>query len=169
MTLPLPEQPPPDTGQRPDSPLSDDILAAATRDALHQLRYDNPDLPSYKDGPRIGDTPPVAQPGRPPMSARAADASGMMLAASVLTLSVGGSASLVLWVSGYADPVVVGIIGGAPAALALALSRLAKSARGVLPDEHHHHNYGPVKQDHSTVTNTNWLWGRFTTRHEKGD
>lgn len=111
---------------------------------------------SYRDDtplPVTGTAPPVAQPGRPPMSQGATDASVLMLAGGATTTMIGGTTAVVMYVSQYANPVVCGIVFGAPAVLALALGRLAKRAKGVLPDEHHHHYEGPVYQDHHSTTN----------------
>jgi hypothetical protein len=117
---------------------------------------------SYRDDhhlPAIGTTPPVPQPGRPPMSQGATDASVLMLSGSVATVLVGGAVSLVMWTSGHADPTVCGIVFGAPAATILALSRLVKRAKGVLPDEHHHHYTGPVDQ-RTVHTSTRGVWAK---------
>lgn len=121
---------------------------------------------SYRDptpAPPIGNTPPVAQPGRPPMSQKATDASALMLAAGVASLPIGGSVSLILYTLGHVDPVVLGIAAGAPAALALALSRLLKAAGQAAPPEIHNHYNAPVQQHSQTVTNENKLWGKSTT------
>lgn len=121
---------------------------------------------SYRDDsplPTVGTAPPVPQPGRPPMSQGATDASVLMLTGSVLTVAVGGASSLVMLASGYADPVVCAIVFGAPAAAALAIGRLLGRAKGVLPDEHHHHYNGPVHQDQRNVDHHNRWFGRSTT------
>jgi hypothetical protein len=117
---------------------------------------------SYRDDapvPLIGGAPPVAQPGRPPMSQKATDASALMLSGSVLTAVAGGSVTAILWVSGHADPTVVGIVFGAPAVLALAVSRLVKRVKEAVPDEIHNHYNGPVYQDRSeTHTENKGVW-----------
>ncbi|MFC9916338.1 hypothetical protein [Streptomyces sp. NPDC127197] len=107
--------------------------------------------------PSVGTTPPVPQYGRPPMSQRATDASGLILATGVASLPVGIAATGILWASGQADPVVIGCICAAPTTLVLALSRLLRRGREVVeaaPPVHHHHYDGTVVQDHSTVTTT---------------
>ncbi len=162
MSTPLPGEPAA-AGRRP----APDAEAQARQiiDAVNEAMVHAPTR--YRDDsplPLIGDTPPVVQPGRPPMSSRAADASGMMLAGGFLALCLGGATSAVMYASGYADPVVIGIIGATPAALALAVGRLMRSARGVLPDEHHHHYNGPVTQDHSNITINNRWWGKSTNK-----
>lgn len=112
--------------------------------------------------PAIGTAPPVTQPGRPPMSQGATDASALMLSGSVLTVAVGGAGSLVMLASGYADPVVCALVFGAPAALILALGRLVRRAKSALPAEIHHHYSGPVHQHSQTVTNHNRWMGKTT-------
>lgn len=116
--------------------------------------------------PAYGTTPPVAQPGRPPMSQRAVDASTVLLSAGAASLPVGAVAVSVLLASGHADPTVIGMICAAPAAIAvpvLALARLLRGAKDVLPDVHHHHYTAPVHQDYTT-THTRGLIAR--TRNE---
>lgn len=115
---------------------------------------------SYRDTsplPVVGTAQPVAQPGRPPMSQRATDASGVMLAAGVASVPIGGSVSLVLYTLGHVDPVVVGIAAAAPVALVAALAKVVKSVRAAAeaaPPTHHHHYSGTVVQDHSSLTTT---------------
>ncbi|MFB7225248.1 hypothetical protein [Streptomyces sp. NPDC056227] len=115
---------------------------------------------SYRDDtplPVVGDAPPVAQPGRPPMSQKATDASALMLSAGAASLLVGGSASLVMVASGYADPVVCGVILGAPTVLVLALSRLVGRAKAVVeaaPPTIHQHYTGTVVQDSRSISTT---------------
>ena len=140
-------------------------LVAAVDEIGQPTRYDDPDLPSWTDGSRIGDTPAVEQGGRPAMSQRATDASALMLSAGVASVLVGGSVSLVLVASGKADPTVCGIIFGSPAALALAVSRVLKRAKGVLPTEIHNHYEGPVYQDQRNVDSKNYgLWAKTDNR-----
>ncbi|MFJ7990257.1 hypothetical protein [Streptomyces sp. NPDC096351] len=129
---------------------------------------------SYRDRsplPTTGPTPPVPQPGRPPMSQRATDASALMLSASVLTLAAGGAAGTVLWASGFADPAVVALIAAAPVGVAIpiyAFTRLmgrAKEAAEAAPAEQHHHYNGPVIQDQRSInTQTRGVWA--STRNQ---
>ncbi|MFF8954085.1 hypothetical protein ACF09I_35610 [Streptomyces sp. NPDC014940] len=106
----------------------------------------------------IGTTPPVPQPGRPPMSQRATDASALMLSAGVASVPIGGMTALVVYALGQVDPTTLAIAAAAPAGLAvpiLALCRFAGRARQVVeaaPPVHHHHYAGPV--DQRTVTST---------------
>jgi hypothetical protein len=123
---------------------------------------------SYRDPtplPAVGPTPPIPQPGRPPMSQRATDASALMLSGSVLTATLGGSATDILWASGHADPAVVATVFGAPAFLALAISRVLKRAKDVVPPEIHHHYEGPVYQDQRNVhSHTRGVWAKNTNQ-----
>ncbi|GAA2929715.1 hypothetical protein [Streptomyces enissocaesilis] len=115
---------------------------------------------SYRDPhpvPAIGTALPVPQPGRPPMSQKATDASALMLSAGAASLLLGGGTSLVMLASGHADPVVIAWICAAPAAIAvpiLAFGRLLKAAGQASPPEHHHHYNGPVTQDQRSLTTT---------------
>ncbi|AVH61575.1 hypothetical protein C4B68_34080 [Streptomyces dengpaensis] len=132
-------------------------LLAAIEDAMRTPTSFRDDTPV----PHHGTAPPVPQPGRPPMSQGAVDASTMMLSGGVATVLVGGAASLVMLASGHADPTVCAIIFGAPAGLVLALSRLVKRAKESQPDEHHHHYNGTVYQDQRhTHTSTRGVWAK---------
>jgi hypothetical protein len=145
----------------PIVPLSEEVAASEAQ----RLIADAYRPTSYRDTtpvPTVGTAPPVAQPGRPPMSAKAVDDTSRMVGAGFLTLCAGGAVSAVLHYSGQADPVVVGMIAATPAGLAvpiLALSRLAKRARPE-PDVHHHYE-GPVYQDQRNVnSSTRGVWAK---------
>ncbi|MFB6843158.1 hypothetical protein [Streptomyces sp. NPDC056361] len=120
--------------------------------------------------PAYGPTPPVAQPGRPPMSQKATDASALMLAAGASSLLIGGSASLVLFTAGHADPVTVALITGAPIAFVAVLGRVLKRAKDVVeaaPAEIHNHYTGPVDHRITTTTTTTTTKGMFArTRND---
>jgi hypothetical protein len=142
------------------NPLTDAVIQAAVDNAIEQARR-------HDASPRavIGATPPVPQPGRPPMSQGATDASVLMLAGGAATSMVGLTTAVVMYVSQYADPVVCGIVFGAPTAVVLALGRLAKRAKGVLPEEHHHHYDGPVYQDRREQrTENRGVWVKTTNQ-----
>ncbi|MFE2326119.1 hypothetical protein ACFXD5_19690 [Streptomyces sp. NPDC059385] len=122
---------------------------------------------AYRDPspiPTVGAAPPVPQPGRPPMSQKATDASMLMLAAGAASLPIGGMTSLVLYTLGSVDPAVLAIGAAAPVALVLAVGSLIRAAsRGVqgINPEHHHHYAGPVSQQHHTVsTQTRGLFAK---------
>ncbi|WP_371528086.1 hypothetical protein OG302_20385 [Streptomyces sp. NBC_01283] len=126
------------------------IIADAYRPTAYR---DHSPLPAH------GDAPAVAQPGRPPMSQGATDASVLMLAGGATTAMVGGTAAVLMYVSQFADPVVCGLVFGAPTVLVLALARLAKRAKPA-PDIHHHYE-GPVYQDRRNVhSRTSGVWAK---------
>ena len=67
--LPEPKPTAPAAGQATRDTVIDqaaDQMLAALNDAIarekHQTSYNDPDLPGHRDGPQIGDTPPVPQP-----------------------------------------------------------------------------------------------------------
>lgn len=127
-------------------------LLAALDEIPTRFRDETP-LPAY------GSTPPVPQPGIPPMSQKATDAGRLMMYGGLATVPPGLMLTAVLVASEHADPTVVGIIFGAPIALVLAIARLATRAKGVLPEEHHHHYNAPVDQ-RTQQTKTSGLWAR---------
>jgi hypothetical protein len=131
------------------------------------VRVEDPSIPSHKDGPRIGDTPPVAQPGIPPQSKSAVDYAVRVLSTAVATALCSGSVALVLAVSPVADPVVCGIVFGAPIGLAIpiaALSSLARRTKEVAqaaPPEIHQTYTGTVYQQ-QTTTSSRSIWNKNT-------
>lgn len=142
-------------------------LANAVEEALAQEMQT-----SYRDDrpiPVIGTAPPVAQPGRTPMSQGATDASVLMLCGGGAAFLVSGGVSLVMWASESADPVVCGIVFGAPTMLALAIGRLVgkvKAANSAAPAPVHHHYNGTVVQDsRSTHTQTRGVWAKTNNQH----
>ncbi|GGV45849.1 hypothetical protein [Streptomyces spectabilis] len=159
---PLPGRPPldhPAVAQRNLSPATQEIL-----DDIESIDWKVPT--SHRDTspvPTVGDAQPVAQPGRPPMSQKATDGSALMLAGSVLIVATGGAASLVLWASGQANPVVIGIVCAAPPAAFHSLKGLAKIFSRTGPRELHQTYNAPVHQINSTVTTHNRWWGRSST------
>lgn len=148
---------------RPDAAMTEDDAAVEARriiaDAYRPTAYrDDTPAPAY------GTAPPVIQPGRPPMSQGATDASVLMLAGGTATAMVGGTAAVLMYLSQFADPLVCGLVFGAPTALVLALARLAAKAKPA-PDVHHHYE-GPVYQDRRNVhTRTTGVWAK-TNNHQ---
>ncbi|MFF0226069.1 hypothetical protein [Streptomyces sp. NPDC004629] len=148
---------------RPDTRMTDDEAAAEAARIIADAYRPAPQTPTaHRDDspvPAYGSAPPVAQPGRPPMSQGATDASVLMLAGGATTAMIGGTASVLMYVSQFADPIVCAIVFGAPTALVLALARLAKRAKPA-PDVHHHYE-GPVYQDQRNVrSKTTGVWAR---------
>jgi hypothetical protein len=168
MPTPLPETPRPEVEQRPMPAMTEEEAAVAGDALIRRALRDEPVPTAYRDDtplPAVGSTPPVAQPGRPPQSAKAVDDSVRMLAASVLVIATGVSGSGLMIASDYADPVVVGLICAAPPVALLSLKRvvnaLGKAAKDAAPTEIH--NHGPVVHDHREVTNNNRWWGKSTS------
>lgn len=146
----LPEQP---VAGQPDPTIrrnADQIMAAVDEALLaRQATSHRDDTPL----PAVGTTPPVPQPGTPPMSQWATDASGVLKAVSVASLPIGVG----VWIVGQVDPLTLGIIFGSPAVAALALARLVakvKDANQNTPQPVTNHYHGTVHQDTRTVTST---------------
>jgi hypothetical protein len=164
----MPAQPEP-TDRAEVQKLANAVEEALAGEMRTSYRSDNPDVPSWQEGSRIGTTPPVQQPGRAAMSQRAVDLNTTILSISVLTASLGGAASAILWATSYADPTVIKWICvcavAVPAALAipvLALKGLMKSAKEVVqaaPPQHHHHYNAPVDQ-REIHSRTSGVWVR---------
>ncbi|MCX5522605.1 hypothetical protein OG342_06970 [Streptomyces bobili] len=154
----LPEPPAaPAAGQNHN--LSDSVLQAAVDHVIEEAkRHDS--TPQVV----IGTAPPVPQPGRPPMSQRAVDASTIMLSASAATIPPGAITIGVMLASGYADPIVIGMICAAPAAVAVPIIALARLLRGARPaGDIHHHYEGTVHQQ--TVHSSNrGVWAKTDNR-----
>ncbi|MEU3522052.1 hypothetical protein ABZ770_43670 [Streptomyces sp. NPDC006654] len=156
-------------------PLSPTAAAAEAERLITEAYRPDPALPvpaatSYRDTtvpPAYGTTPPVAQPGRPPMSQRAVDVSTVMLAGSVASVPVGGITCLVLWTLDAVNPVNLAIGGLTPVAVLLAAGALLSRLKGV-HTEHHHHYAGPVHQDLSTTT-TNTAKGVIAVNRSRHD
>lgn len=140
---------------RPIVPASEEVAAKEDADRLIATAFrDNTPTPTY------GTASPVPQPGRPPMSQRAVDASTVMLSASAATLPPGAIAIGVMLASGYADPVVIGMICAAPAVVAVPIIAIARLLRGAKPEpEVHQHYNGPVYQQ-TTHSSTRGVWAR---------
>ncbi|MEV8101927.1 hypothetical protein [Streptomyces sp. NPDC088135] len=158
---------------RPDPPASHPLSSAEADLRARQLIDEAYTPTSHRDDsplPAYGPTPPIAQPGRPPMSQRATDASTLMLTGSVAALSVGGATSLVLYTLGQINPTTLAIGAAGPVALVLAAGSLLRSlgrAKADAHTEHHHHYEGAVHQDHRAVhTTTRGMWAKTTNQQE---
>lgn len=160
----LPEQPAETAGQ----PTAHDYAEA--RRLLAALDHIPTSFRDETPVPPVGTALPVPQPGRPPMSQRATDTSALILSVGAASLPFGAAVTGILWASGNADPLVVGLLFGAPTALALALARLFRTAKQAEPDVHHHHYEGAqIVQDHSTTnTRTTGLWASTRNQLPRG-
>ncbi|MEU1919339.1 hypothetical protein ABZ742_04100 [Streptomyces albogriseolus] len=147
----------------PTAPMSEEVAEKEAARLIHDAYQPT----HYRDDtpvPAVGSTPPVPQPGRPPMSQKAVDASTVMLSASIATIPPGAITVGVMLASGYADPVVIGMICAAPAAVAVPILAIAKLIRGARPEpEVHQHFHGPVTQT-TTHTKTNGVWARTNNK-----
>lgn len=158
---------------RPSAPLGKDPAAAGgtgTQPPAPALAYFRDPSPV----PAVGDALPVAQPGRPPMSPRATDASVVMLAGGAGVLMAGGGTGLALWALAGVSPVTLALAVGAPVAVVAALARLVRSAgqaaaqaaAQAAPVTHHHTYAGPVTQTNTstTATTARGLFARNVTK-----
>lgn len=118
--------------------------------------------------PAIGTSPPVPQPGVPPMSQRTTETVRAVMFCSLATVPPGLLAIGVMLASEHADPTVIGMICAAPAAIAVpifAFARLLRSAKDAAPTEIHQHYTGTVIQDQRTThTSTRGVWARTNNR-----
>jgi hypothetical protein len=132
---------------------ADQFLAAINDAAATYYRDDSPT-------PTVGTAPPVPQPGRPPMSQRATDASALMLSGGIASVFVSGGISLILWSSGHADSTVIAWMSAGPPMAFLSLKALIKGVkRATVPDIHQHNYSGPVTQHHRTSNNRS-IWNK---------
>lgn len=137
--------------------LADIESIMATRPGATSFRNPDSSIPSWQEGSRIGTAPAVPQPGIPPQSWAAVDYAVRVLSTAVATALASGSAALIMAASHFADPLVCGIVFGAPIGLAApiaALGSLAKRAKEVVqaaPPEIHQHYSGPVTQTRTTI------------------
>ncbi|MGW2520462.1 hypothetical protein ACWC09_26305 [Streptomyces sp. NPDC001617] len=123
---------------------------------IESIMATRPGATSFRDPtptPTIGTTPPVAQPGIPPQSRAAVDYAVRVLSTSVATALTSGSVALIMLASRWADPVVCGIVFGAPIGFAVpiaALISLAKRTKEVVeaaPPQINQYYSGPIQQD----------------------
>jgi len=136
-------------------------LLAAVNEAMRpptSFRDDSP-LPAY------GPTPPVPQPGMPPMSQQATDVGRAAVFCGLATVPPGLVAIGIMLASEHADPTVIGLVCAAPAALAVPILAIARLLRGARPEpEVHQHFHGPVTHQ-TTHTRTSGVWARTDNRH----
>ncbi|GGV91647.1 hypothetical protein [Streptomyces massasporeus] len=136
----------------------DPKLVAAVEEAMSPPTYYRDDSPL----PPYGPTPPVEQPGIPPMSQRTTETARAVMFCSLATVPPGLIAVAVMVASEHANPTVIGMICAAPAAIAvpiLAVARLLRGAKDLPPAEVHHHYAGHVDQ-RTVHTKTTGLWAR---------
>lgn len=162
----LPEPPAAPAAGQATSELTDSVMQAAVRDFLHQTRYDNPNLPSHKDGTQIGNTPPVQQPDSrivPQWAAGLAVASigvgagSTGLGCAAWLLFKGLSMVSVPGLERFAWIIIAPFAG--LAMLATAVGGLISKAKKAAPTEIHQTYTGPVHQEHTAIS-TRGVWAK---------
>lgn len=156
--MPEPKPAAPTAGQTHN--LSDAVLQAAVDHVIEEAKR-------HDTTPRavIGNATPVEQPGIPPQSRAAVDYAVRVLSTGVATALGSGGLALVLAATQAADPIVCGIVFGAPIGLAVpiaALSGLARRWKQAPPVVHQHYN-GPVTHQ-TTHSRTAGLWAKTDNR-----
>ncbi|MFE7899192.1 hypothetical protein ACFU3E_17015 [Streptomyces sp. NPDC057424] len=144
-------------------PASEEVNAKERADRLIATAFrDDTPLPPF------GPTPPVAQPGIPPQSKAAVDYAVRVLSTGVSTALCSGGVALVMAASQVADPVVCGIVFGAPIGLAVpiaALSAFVKRTKQVAPAPTVNNYSGTVYQDQRNVhSSTRGVWAKTTNQ-----
>lgn len=147
-------------------------LMAAVDEIPSPTSYSNPDLPSHKDGPQIGTTPPVAQPDSrivPPWALGLAVGSigvgagitglgcGIWLACKGLSSVIHSLSTVTL-----AGVLTVAIPFAGAAMLATAIGGAISKARQAATTTHNHYN-GNVHQE-ETHTTIKGVWAKNTNR-----
>ncbi|GFH34310.1 hypothetical protein [Streptomyces pacificus] len=130
----------------------DPHLIAAVEEALTTPTFHRDDTPL----PRYGTTPPIPQPGAPPMSPRTTEVARAVMLGSLATVPPGLIAIGILVASEHANPTVIGMICAAPAAVAAPIWALARLVKASTKSEHHHHYTGPVRQQ-TVTSHSRWL------------
>lgn len=164
----LPEPPAATATGQATNPLTDSVMQAAVRDFLHQTNYNNPNLPSHKDGPQIGDTPPVLQPDSRIVPAWALGIAVGSLGVGAGSIGLGcavwlackGLSSVIHSLSTVtlAGVLTVAIPFAGLAMIATAIGGAISKAKQAATPEIHHHN-GPEYHEHQT-TNTRAVWAK---------
>lgn len=148
----------------------DEALAAAM-----PTRYDNPDLPSHKDGPQIGGTPPVAQPDSRIAPQWAVGVAVASIGVGAGVTGLGCAAWLVLKgmslvIHSLESVTLLGVLAVATpfagfAMAATAVGGLISKAKKATPTEIHQTYTGPVYQDQRNVhTSTRGVWAKTTNQ-----
>lgn len=110
---------------------------------------------------------PVAQPGRPPMSQWAVNASTVMLAGGAASVP----ASLALWALSLVDPVTLALAVGAPAVTVLAIARLVRSvgtaSKDAGPSTVNHNYSAPVTHTTNAPSSTSrTVFGKASSKND---
>lgn len=162
MSSPLPERfqhPAAHDGQRATDPLTEAVAQAAVEDMLRKSFRDDSPLPT------VGPTPPIPQPGHPPMTQRQTDIGRTALYCGVATVPPGLVAALLMVASGQANPTVIGLICAAPAALAVPIIAVAKLLGSTKPEPEVHHHYNGNVDQRTVHTSTRGVWAKTNNKH----
>lgn len=171
MSSPQPERPPIHVAPAAGQPVPTDAdretlrgLMAAVDEIPTRYVNDDPDVPSWKEGGRIGDAAPVEQPGTPAMTRRETQIGRVALCVGVGVSLPILSGAVLLVATERANPAVIawGAIGiGSLTALVAALGYLVKRVMSAAPPEIHNHIAGNVYEDRRDVrTKTNAVWAK---------
>ncbi|MFJ7023273.1 hypothetical protein ACIQUW_33420 [Streptomyces sp. NPDC101117] len=143
-------------------------LDQATTEQPTAIRVEDPTIPSHKDGPRIGDTPPVPQPDSRIVPQWAAGLAVASIGVGAGATGLGCAAWLLFkglamvsipGLERFAWIIIAPFAGGAM--LLTALGGLISRAKKAAPDIHHHTYTGPVHQDYRTThTETRGVWAK---------
>lgn len=130
----------------------------------------------YTDALPQGDPVPVTQPGRPPMSQRATDHAGLVLAYSAGALPVGAATSLVLWSLAHVSPEVLAVAALAPIGLVTAvgvtarmIGRAVREGASGMPDMVVHQYAGPTSVQQIAVHSDSRWWGKTVNQLPGGE
>jgi hypothetical protein len=148
----------------PRTPVSEEVAEQEARRLIHDayqptaVRIDDPTIPSYKDGPRVGTTAPVPQP-----DARIVPQWALGLAVASVGVGAGSTGlGCAAWLffrglSMVSVPslerfawIVIAPFAGAAMLFTAIGGLVSKAKRATVPEEHHHHYTGPVQQEHHT-------------------
>jgi hypothetical protein len=160
----------------PRTPLSEEVAEEEARRLIRDayqptaVRIEDPAIPSYKDGPRVGTTPPVPQPDSrlvPAWALGVAVASIGVGAGSIglgcaVWLACKGLSSVIHSLSSVtlAGVLAVAVPFAGATMLATAIGgAISKFKKAAVPEVHHHN--GPEYHEHNTTTtNTRAVWAK---------
>ena len=162
----------------PRTPLSEEVAEQEARRLIHdayrptKVVIDNPDIPSYEDGPRVGTTPPVPQPDSrlvPAWALGVAVGSVGVGAGSIglgcaVWLACKGLTSVIHSLSSVtlAGVLTVAIPFAGATMLATAIGGAISKAKRAATPEIHHHN-GPEYHE-TRVDNRKSVWSKTINR-----
>lgn len=175
--LPEPKPTAPQAGQATPT-AADRAQAARLLAALDELgtqtptsvRVDDPNIPSWKDGPRAGDTPPAPQPDSRIVPAWALGIAVGSIGVGAGSIGLGCAAWLVCEglssvVHSLSSVTLLGVLtvaapfaGGAMLITAIA-GAISKAKKAAMPEIHNHTHAGPEYHQHRT-TNTKAIYSK---------